>query len=77
MNQAHKVQPHHLARAAYLYVRQSLMRQVMENVESSKRHALRGRAVALGWSEDQIVVIDSDQGEPAHRRRGARGSNVW
>ena len=64
MNQAHKVQPHHLERAAYLYVRQSSMRQVMENVESSKRqYALRGRAVALGWSEDQIVVIDSDQGE--------------
>ena len=64
MNQAHKVQPHHLERAAYLYVRQSSMRQVMENVESSKRqYALRGRAVALGWSEDKIVVIDSDQGE--------------
>jgi DNA invertase Pin-like site-specific DNA recombinase len=64
MNQADKVQPHHLERAAYLYVRQSSMRQVMENVESSKRqYALRGRAVALGWIEDQIVVIDSDQGE--------------
>ena len=64
MNQSSKTQPHHLERAAYLYVRQSSMRQVMENVESSKRqYALRGRAVALGWKEEQIVVIDSDQGE--------------
>ena len=64
MNEALKVQPHHLERVAYLYVRQSSMRQVMENVESSKRqYALRGRAVALGWSEDKILVIDSDQGE--------------
>ncbi len=64
MNPSSKTQPHHLERAAYLYVRQSSMRQVMENVESSKRqYALRGRAVALGWKEEQIVVIDSDQGE--------------
>ena len=24
---------------------------------------LRGRAVALGWRDDQIIVIDNDQGE--------------
>src|ERR1700678_2972503 len=64
MNESLKVQPRHLERSAYLYIRQSSMRQVIENVESTKRqYALRGRAVALGWSEDQIVVIDSDQGE--------------
>jgi DNA invertase Pin-like site-specific DNA recombinase len=40
------------------------MRQVLENVESTKRqYALRGRATALGWREDQIIVIDNDQGE--------------
>ena len=59
-----KVQPGHLSRGAYLYVRQSSMRQVLENVESTKRqYALRGRAIALGWHENQITVIDSDQGE--------------
>jgi DNA invertase Pin-like site-specific DNA recombinase len=64
MNQSLKVQPHHLVRGAYLYVRQSSMRQVIENVESTKRqYALRGRAVALGWRDDQIIVIDNDQGE--------------
>ncbi|MDP1845329.1 MAG: recombinase family protein [Pseudomonadota bacterium] len=64
MTHATKVQPRHLKRAAYLYVRQSTMRQVLENTESTKRqYALRGRAVALGWTDDRIVVVDSDQGE--------------
>ena len=64
MNEKLKVQSHHLERGAYLYIRQSSMRQVMENVESTKRqYDLRGRAIGLGWHEDQIVVIDSDQGE--------------
>lgn len=64
MNQSLKVQPRHLERGAYLYVRQSSMRQVIENVESTRRqYALRGRAGALGWRDDQIIVIDSDQGE--------------
>jgi len=58
------VQPRHLERGAYLYIRQSSMRQVLENTESAKRqYALRGRAIALGWRDDQIVVIDNDQGE--------------
>jgi DNA invertase Pin-like site-specific DNA recombinase len=64
MNESLKIQPHHLERGAYLYVRQSSMRQVIENIESTKRqYALRGRAVALGWRDDQIIVIDNDQGE--------------
>ena len=64
MNESLKVQPHHLERSAYLYVRQSSMRQVIENIESTKRqYALRGSAVALGWRDDQIIVIDHDQGE--------------
>jgi len=64
MNESLKVQPHHLERAAYLYVRQSSMRQVVENIESTKRqYALRARATALGWSDDRVIVIDSDQGE--------------
>jgi hypothetical protein len=64
MNELLKVQPHHLERGAYLYIRQSSMRQVIENVESTKRqYALRGRAIALGWRDDQVIVIDNDQGE--------------
>jgi len=45
----HKVSPSHLQRLAYLYVRQSTLRQVLENTESTKRqYALRERAVAPG-----------------------------
>src|SRR5437667_8298942 len=64
MKESLKVQPHHLERGAYLYIRQSSMRQVIENVESAKRqYALRGRAIALGWCDEQIIVVDNDQGE--------------
>jgi DNA invertase Pin-like site-specific DNA recombinase len=58
-----KVRSTHLKRKAYLYIRQSTPRQVLENRESTQRqYALRQRAVALGWPEDQIVVIDHDLG---------------
>jgi DNA invertase Pin-like site-specific DNA recombinase/DNA-binding transcriptional regulator YiaG len=60
---AAKVSAAHLARTAFLYVRQSTLRQVVTNTESTARqYALRQRAVALGWPADQIVVIDCDQG---------------
>lgn len=60
----HKVTASHLMREAYLYVRQSTLRQVFENTESTKRqYALRERAVALGWPSDRVVVIDSDLGQ--------------
>ncbi len=54
----------HLKRNAYLYVRQSTMRQVRENTESTERqYALRAKAVSLGWPPQQIVVVDSDLGQ--------------
>ena len=64
MSTAHqKVTAGHLRRDAYLYVRQSTMRQVFENSESTRRqYALRERAVALGWPTEGINVIDSDLG---------------
>ena len=61
---AHKVSAAHLARTAYLYVRQSTLRQVLTNTESAARqYALRQRAISLGWPIDQVVVIDCDQGQ--------------
>ena len=61
---ATKVTAGHLARTAYLYVRQSTLRQVMTNTESATRqYGLRQRAVAMGWAAEQIVVIDCDQGQ--------------
>jgi DNA invertase Pin-like site-specific DNA recombinase len=59
-----KVNAGHLKRNAYLYVRQSTLRQVFENTESTKRqYGLRQHAVALGWAVERIVVIDSDLGQ--------------
>jgi DNA invertase Pin-like site-specific DNA recombinase len=64
LDAATKVAASHLARTAFLYVRQSTLRQVLTNTESTTRqYALRQRAVALGWEADQIVVIDCDQGQ--------------
>jgi DNA invertase Pin-like site-specific DNA recombinase len=61
-----KVTASHLKRQAYCYVRQSTLKQVFENTESTKRqYALREQAVALGWPMVQIVTIDSDLGETA------------
>ena len=59
---ATKVTPARLRRDAYLY-RQSALYQVIHNTESTARqYDLKGRAVALGWPEDKIHVIDIDQG---------------
>ncbi len=64
MEQQEKIRPMHLGRPAYLYVRQSSLKQVFENTESRLRqYDLRGRAVALGWPADSVVVIDSDLGK--------------
>ena len=64
MNDQSKVTADHLRRDAYLYVRQSSLYQVANNTESSRRqYDLRGRAVALGWPTDRVIVIDVDQGQ--------------
>ncbi len=59
-----KVAASQLKRSAFLYVRQSTLRQVLEHTESTARqYALQKRAVALGWKDDQVIVIDSDLGQ--------------
>ena len=59
-----KVTASHLQRDAFLYIRQSTLKQVVENTESTERqYALRQRARALGWSDGQIQVIDVDLGK--------------
>ena len=56
-----KITPDHLARDAYVYVRQSTHDQVVNNPESRRRqYALRQRAEALGWKN--VVVVDDDLG---------------
>ena len=63
---AGKVKPHHLAREACLYVRQSSLRQVAHNTESARiQYGLNRSAMALGWPVQRIRVIDDDQGKSA------------
>jgi DNA invertase Pin-like site-specific DNA recombinase len=69
-----RITPQHLERDAYLYIRQSTPRQVLENTESTQRqYALRDRAVALGWPLERIHVLDSDLGKSGSRSVGRDG----
>jgi DNA invertase Pin-like site-specific DNA recombinase len=62
--EAVKVTASQLARNAYLYIRQSTLKQVLHNTESTARqYDLRGKAIALGWPAAQIITIDIDQGQ--------------
>lgn len=56
-----KIGAEHLARRAYVYVRQSTADQLRHNHESRRRqYALADRARALGWRD--VIVIDDDLG---------------
>ena len=62
--QQQKIRADHLRRDAFLYIRQSTLHQVFNNTESTKRqYGLRQRAVALGWPDERVHVIDSDMGQ--------------
>jgi len=74
MNPSSKVTAEHLRRLAYLYIRQSTLRQVHENCESTARqYDLKRRAQALGWTTDQVIVIDEDLGLSGATAAGRNG----
>jgi DNA invertase Pin-like site-specific DNA recombinase len=59
-----KVQAMHLKRNAYLYIRQSTLKQVIINQESTKRqYDLREKALKLGWNLNDIIIVDDDLGK--------------
>jgi DNA invertase Pin-like site-specific DNA recombinase len=61
-----KITPQHLERSAYVYIRQSSLHQVAENLESQDlQYQLAQRACSLGWAEANIQVIDDDLGKSA------------
>jgi DNA invertase Pin-like site-specific DNA recombinase len=69
-----KINADHLRRDAFVYVRQSTPRQVLENTESTKRqYALRDRAVAMGWPLERVHVIDNDLGLSGAQARDRDG----
>ena len=69
-----KVQPTHLKRAAFVYVRQSSAAQVEHHRESTRRqYDLAERARKLGWRAEQVTVIDEDLGLSGATTQGRGG----
>lgn len=63
MSETAKITADHLRRGALVYVRQSSAAQVENNRESTQRqYQLVDRAVELGWSREQVTVVDEDLG---------------
>lgn len=63
MSQSDKISADHLRRGAHVYIRQSSTSQVEHNRESTARqYQLVDRALALGWTREQVTVIDKDLG---------------
>jgi len=68
------ITPLHLSRLAIIYIRQSSPHQVLTNQESRRlQYALEQRALELGWHEDQVRIIDSDQGRTGRTTQGRLG----
>jgi len=67
-----KIQPEHLARPAFVYVRQSTLGQVRHHHESRRRqYGLAEDARALGWRD--VTVIDEDLGKSGASAAGRVG----
>jgi DNA invertase Pin-like site-specific DNA recombinase len=69
-----KISSRHLDRLAVVYVRQSTMQQVLDHQTSTQlQYGLVHRAVALGWPEKRVVVIDDDLGQSGTSVEGRQG----
>ena len=69
-----KITPDHLARGAFVYVRQSTAMQVTHNLESQRRqYGLADRARQLGWHD--VEVIDDDLGQHPEAAPEGRASS--
>ncbi|WP_046867885.1 recombinase family protein [Microvirga massiliensis] len=69
-----KIRARHCDRLAVIYVRQSTLRQVEQNRESTRlQYGLADRARHLGWRREQIVVIDDDLGRSGASTVDRRG----
>lgn len=64
----------HLARGAYVYVRQSTEYQVQNHQQSQQRqYELADVAVGYGWPRDKVEVIDDDLGRSGSTTAGRTG----
>jgi DNA invertase Pin-like site-specific DNA recombinase len=74
MTNSNLVTPDHLGRRAVIYIRQSSPQQVISHQESLRlQYDLRQRAIAYGWPESRIDVIDCDLGQTGRTTRGRVG----
>lgn len=69
-----KILSRHWDRLAIVYVRQSTPQQVLQHQESTRlQYGLKSRAMALGWPEDRVLVIDDDLGCSGSSAEGRLG----
>ena len=69
-----KVQPHHRDRIAIVYIRQSTLQQVQHHSESTKlQYALADKVQKMGWSKNQLLIIDEDLGRSGATAQGRPG----
>jgi len=68
------ITPDHLARRAVIYVRQSSPQQVINHQEGLRlQYDLQQRAIACGWPESAIDLIDCDLGQTGRTTTGRIG----
>lgn len=61
-----KILPSHLKLLAYIYIRQSSPKQVLENTGSTDvQREMREYALSYGFAPDNIVMVEQDQGRTA------------
>ena len=69
-----KISSKHLERAACVYIRQSTLHQVRNNLESGRlQYALKDRARGLGFKN--VVIVDEDLGISGAGNRERPG--IW
>jgi DNA invertase Pin-like site-specific DNA recombinase len=66
-----KITPQHQSKPAYIYIRQSTLAQVRHHQESTERqYALKDKALALGWPQTAIRILDRDLGQSGAQMTG-------
>jgi len=69
-----KIHRHHQERLAVVYVRQSTPQQMTRHPESTRlQYGLVERALMLGWSRADVLVIDEDLGKSGSTAQGRSG----
>ena len=69
-NESDKVGRHHRQRPAVVYLRQAVMPRPSDaDALAALRETLVARAASLGWSRENVIVIDEDHGRSAHGHR--------